>query len=501
LNKAEEKAAFAVELVEAVLRRWWTIVAGVCVGVAVSLLALNHLPKVYESSTKILVSRPQISESLVPTTVVDDMRQRMATLREAVLSRPYVEKIIEEYYPPKPRGEELERMVEEIRWKVQVAVRKGYFSVTYRDRDAKRAANVANALAQFYIDANANFRIDRAVDTTETMEQLAAVALEALTEKEIAIREFKAKYPHETSTESFQNVQVREFKQRDLEQNESTLQFERQALASLREQLARAKAAPQLPIEEQVSQDPDSQTLAALRRDLAELKNAYMVTHPSVRAKQREVDQLVAQIAARNPVTEDGGPVVSSTVARLQGNIVVAEQAVERLTGNSAKIRTEIVRLDNRIDRTPKVRQELSELTKGYEQLKTRYNDYQTKVESAKGSEMIEEGRKSAQFEVMESALASSIPVEPVPVFVFGANLAWALVLFVGPVLLIRIFRPTIGSQKSLKGLADVPLLVAIPPLQTPARLSAHHRLRMANLVCSGMAVALLAGVAFFLNQ
>lgn len=501
MGKAEEKAAFAIELAESVVRRWWTIVAGLCVGVAAALIALHHMPKVYESSTKILVSRPQISESLVPTTVVDDMRQRMATLQEAVLSRPYVEKIIEEFYPPKPEGEALERMVEEIRWKVTVEVRRGYFSVTFRDQNAVRAARVANALAQFYIDENAQFRIGRAGDTTETLQQLADAALEKLTEKENAIRDFKAKYPHETNTDSFHNVQMREFKQRDLEQNEANVKFERQALESLREQLARARTAPQVPLAEEVSDDPAAQQLAALRRDLAELKNSYTETHPAVVAKQREVDQLAGEIAARTPLSADGTPAVSATVARLEQKIADSEATIARLSGESSRIRAEIARVDQLIERTPQIRQQLDELTKGYEQIRSRYNDYQTKVESAKGSEMIEEGRKSEQFEVMEAAQASNIPVEPIPLFVFGGNIAWALLVFVGPVLIRRVLKPTIGSQKSVKALSDVPLLVAIPPLETAAVVSARHRLRMSNIVCSGLALLLVAGVSFFLFQ
>ena len=51
--KADPKIAMLMQLGDAVLRHWWTVVAGLCLGAGSAMITLNYLPKTYEASTKI----------------------------------------------------------------------------------------------------------------------------------------------------------------------------------------------------------------------------------------------------------------------------------------------------------------------------------------------------------------------------------------------------------------------------------------------------------------
>ena len=67
--KADANKVLIFELGDTLIRSWWTLVAGICVGVAVGLIALHVIPKQYEARVKILVAPQQIPEQFVESTV------------------------------------------------------------------------------------------------------------------------------------------------------------------------------------------------------------------------------------------------------------------------------------------------------------------------------------------------------------------------------------------------------------------------------------------------
>jgi polysaccharide chain length determinant protein (PEP-CTERM system associated) len=497
--KVNAQTAILLEIADGIFARWWTVVAGICVGVAGALLALHFIPKTYEAQTKIFVARQRIPEDFVRTTVMDDMKLRMAALKESVLSRPYLEKIIEDNYQPAPQGEELELLVEAIRWKVSVSVRRGLFSISYRDGDPERAARVANALAQIYIDENAEFRASRAGEATKTLEALAESVLAKLTEKEEAILAYESEHPFETEENLHTNLRMRELRQRDLETTDRNLQEEEEQLEELLVELNRAKEVPIVSGAPEAD-DPYSVQLARLQRQLVDLQSHYLDEHPEIKAKKRELADF---IRTNNPSAnvEGGAPSVSPAVVQLHNRIEESRDEIERLKDKQIRLREDIRVADERIEATPIVQARLAELNKGYGVLLDRYRDYQSKVEAARGAQQMEEGRKGEQFEIIERAVPSSLPIKPVPMAVFGMYVAFGLAVFVGPWVIKRALSGIVFSQAVVNGLSDAPLLVSIPPLPTTEVHREARRRLVANFGFSALsAVALLAVVIFVIQ-
>jgi len=90
--------ALIFELADCVLRSWWTVVAGVCFGLAGALVALNYIPKIYEAKVKIRVTPPKIPREFVRPTVTDDLTQRLMTLREAVFETMNLARLGNKYF-------------------------------------------------------------------------------------------------------------------------------------------------------------------------------------------------------------------------------------------------------------------------------------------------------------------------------------------------------------------------------------------------------------------
>ena len=72
-----------LELGDRVRRSWWTLIAGICFGLAGGTIALRYIPKVYEATTRIWISEQEISSRVVESTVKDDMALKLAAFRGA----------------------------------------------------------------------------------------------------------------------------------------------------------------------------------------------------------------------------------------------------------------------------------------------------------------------------------------------------------------------------------------------------------------------------------
>ena len=95
----------------------------ISVFIVVSLLAAylaSVLPKIYRSSTLIVVTPQRVPTSFVASTVTIDLNERMQSIIQEILSRTQLEKIIQEFdlYPSETK-ESIEGRIERLRKKRQ----------------------------------------------------------------------------------------------------------------------------------------------------------------------------------------------------------------------------------------------------------------------------------------------------------------------------------------------------------------------------------------------
>ncbi len=494
----ETNALRMLESVDRIRRHWWVLFAGLCVGTAGSLVFLEQMPKTFEATTKILVAPQRIPQEFVKSTVTDDLAVRIAALREAVLSRPYLYKLIETAYGRPANDAEAERLIESIRSRVTVTVSgynlsrsdaSAYFEVSFQDSNARRAAEVANTLAHLYITENSRFRSARAQETVQTLEGLAKKVETELEERDRQIAAFKSAHLYENSSQLEANIRLLDGRQRDLDANQKALAAAKDRLEyALGQQpvtLANGTYAPTAQL------DPDVARLAVLERELDTIKARYFDNHPEVQAKERQIAELKNRIA--------NAPANSRSSSEAPGNantpyspVDAIRREILRLEDEQVRIRADISHYSARIESTPRVEQQLAELTKGYEAIASQYREYAGKVQLAKGSQTIEEAQKGEQFEVIETAVPPAFPIAPVPLNVLGIGLVLGLLVFLAPLLLREFFRPVVRSEAVLEASTEVPVLVSIPRIHTPQAEQFERNRRIANWMLSALSIGTL---------
>lgn len=504
-------ARIALEIGDRILRSWWVLVAGPCLGMAGAVAALHFLPKTFEASTTIFVAPQQIPQEFVRSTVTDDMSIRLASLREAVLSRPYLHRLVDQAFGGVQDAESLERLIQSVRARLEVRVIEnarvergrsgGVFQLIYRDEEPERAANVVNMLAEFYMDQNVRSRTAQAEGTTRTIQSLAEDVLAELQAQEREVAAFQGLHLYETEAHFAANVQLLQGRQQDLVVVDRDLAAAADRLQLLKTQDAQSALAAGTEADAALVLDPHTARLAQLRREYDALRARYHDEHPDVKAKKRELDDFIAADFGGSESGTEPGRTRSRPLTPLQAEIRSVEGEITRLHAEQTRLRGEIETYKRRIENTPRIEQQLNERRKGLDVLRDRYRDYQTKLEEAKGSERIEATQKGERFEVIERAIPPALPIRPVPAVLYALGLAVGLAVFVGPVALRAALVPRIGSEVSLReALGDVPVLVTVPRLPTAEITQSRRRRRIWNSVASAGSVAILAGVIVWLG-
>ena len=207
------KNAWLVDLIQTLLRSWWTLVAAICLGLAGSTFALQNMTEKYEATTKVWISLPQLPESVARTTVKEDMTRRLIVFREAMLDRAHMLELIKRTFEMPDTEESVRVLMNVLRTRVTVADmvnvrRQGFatFALTYRgDTDPQRTAKVINTLTDLYINQNKEFRVERAEKTARHIESESVELKPQLDAIEGELSKFRTAHRFETDADLAEN--------------------------------------------------------------------------------------------------------------------------------------------------------------------------------------------------------------------------------------------------------------------------------------------------------
>ncbi len=483
-----------VRFLEAILRwlRWWGLpVAAISAGIAGGLLVYDILPKEYEAHTTILVAPPQIPRSYVRSTVSEDMAVRLRSLQEAVLSRPYMEQIVQKVLGIDADDPDFEGAIRSIRSRVVVELKEydrrrgtGLFEIRCRDEDPVRVARLVNLLADLYIRENVRLRTEQASGTADTLYRLAEEVRAELDKKEKAMADFRARHLYELEENLPSNLHLLETRRSELESVERELARAQDHLRLLRMQQETGAAT----VEGGPARDPLLERRQQLEAEIASLRSRYTEANPLLRARLEELAEVKRALERRRKRADQ-----APSTDPLALEIEQTRAEIARLERERDRLRGEIELYRKRIEATPRITQQLKELAKGYEALKERYEKYRGDYEEARGSLRIEEERRSSQFEIIERAVPARKPVRPrLPVVLAGAGTAIFLGLN-GPLLAWLLLVPVAYSRRGVEEVTGLPVLASVPVIPGGGETREKILRLVVNLALSALGIAVLA--------
>jgi uncharacterized protein involved in exopolysaccharide biosynthesis len=273
------------------------------------------------------------------------------------------------------------------------------------------------------------------------------------------------------------------------------------------------QGAPKTPGGPTVGLPAIDEELDKLKAQLADLSSHYTDRHPDVRKLRQQIaetektrDRIIADLKAKNAApAEDAATTTpdpstmsdpTSPMVQLQGQMQSNHIEIANRERAVADLKTKVVDYQARLNQEPVREQQLSDLTRGYEQSKANYDDLlKKKNESAMATsmELLQQGER---FRIID---APSLPVKPefpnrLKFCGMGLGVGLALgVIFAGA---LEMMDDRIHDEKQLQKLLPIAVISEIPAVKASS--DQRHERRMAWL---GWATAAFVSVTILVGS
>jgi succinoglycan biosynthesis transport protein ExoP len=478
------------------------------------------LPSRYRSSTQILVEQPTMPKDYVTPNVNDDMQDRLQSITQQILSRTRLSHIIDQQqlYPDAKSVADDEK-VDRMRHDIEIElVRNGQndvsaFTVSYLASDPRTAQRVTSELTNLFISENLESRQQQSEGTTKFLEDQLETARKSLADQEEKVRQFKGQHVGELPTQLGSNLQILAGLQSQLQAEEDALNTAKQQRVYL-ETLVGQYRSMQGPSKTSAGGAPTTglagidADLDKLRAQLADLSSRYTDRHPDVRKvkeqiakEEKERDQIVAgmQSKAATPADSDAiepaDPRDPSPVAQLQGQLHANKLEVANREHATAELKAKIADYQSRLNQEPVREQQLSDLTRGYDQSKANYDELLKKRNESAMATSMELLQQGERFRVLDPPSLPAKPAYPNRLKFCAIGLAVGLMLGLAVVGTLEFFDDRIYDEKELQELLPVPVMSEIPDMVSPADQEREmRRVRIGWAAAAIVSFVILAG-------
>jgi polysaccharide chain length determinant protein (PEP-CTERM system associated) len=481
-------------------------------GILIAGILIVKLPKIYRSTTLILVEAQKVPEEYVKSAVSGTVEGRLSTIQQQIMSRSLLEKIINKFglYPENSKEVITEEVIGRMRSNIEVRTTVARnnnieaFSLSFEGRDPVMVMNVTNELASLFIEENLKIREQLVEGTTEFLDNELKNLKETLERQEARIGEFKRTNMGELPQQLEANLRSLDRIQSDLlatqlaKQSaqdrklvlEKTIEMTRQRIEkAANEGGVDDHALLESGITPPSTERPPSPLMLRLiqkKADLSNLQTEYKENYPDIIMLKREIQELEDQVAltemseagtlpaglrepgennrARIPVrVPPGFELERAHIAETQRQIQAIDVELNTLRERERGLQKQIQLYERRVESVPAREQELAVLERDYENTKKNYEALLDKKLNAKIAENLEKRQKGEQFRILDPANLPEKPFKPVPLQIALMGVAGGLGVGVALAFIREKLDSSIRKPEEVERITSVPVLVSIP--------------------------------------
>lgn len=478
-------------------------------------------PDLYQSSMKLLLIPPTVSEGAVRSNVNLGSRERLTILQQEILSRARLLEVINELGLSRGSGNDEEEMVDKMRRRLTMSKNdleaNNTFTISFYHEDPKVAMAVASRLGSFFIEGNIKSREATGKETSTFLESRLQETRLRLEQQEGKIKRYKLQFGGELPQQEQSNLNRLQRLQEQIKNNSDSIARLQDRKVFMEAQISNMErniraAENQDPFDSvgsanQASPGSLQAELAMRRKKLEELSEKYTPLYPAVVQARWEVQQLEAKIAKlrRSAKSTKGfsSPDIQKTnwesaeSQRLREQAAAADLEIVALKRESANSAHTIDQIQRKVERLPQREQEMISLSRDYDNIKKSYEELVAKKLDSQISQKLEEKQKGEQFEVLEPAGLPTRPSKPNRLKVLGLALMASLVIGAGGPFALEMLDPTLRGSGEFKSYFDMPILAVLPVIQND-QLKRRIAVRRAAVV--GGLVSILGAYVIFLT-
>lgn len=497
-----------------VIHRKWLVIGVFLIVSLGTVMVSRSLPDVYKSDTVILVDPQKVPEAYVKSTVTGDVRNRLGTLSQQILSATRLQKIIEtlNLYAEDRKKLAREDVITRMRSDISVHVVSDFgtsqdlqaFRISYSGKEPRLVAQVTNQLASLFIEENLKAREQQATGTTEFLENQLQESRKTLEAQEAKLKDFKLKHIGEMPEQQSADLQI-------LGQLQSQLQLVGDALGRAEQQKSYiqsmlAQSAPVVDLDEsepkniEKSQATAKPPVNADKARLAALLARYTEKHPDVQKLKKKIEDEEAQeglaasadrakkaaapagtetaaaepVAKRTPTAPINhfNPILQSQLKSLEAEITKHKEERQRLSKSVSEYRA-------KLDAIPVREQEITQLVRDYEISKAHYSQLLEKQLSAETATQLEIRQKGEKFEILDPAQVPERPSSPHRTLINAAGSVGGLLAGLLLAIVKEFLGMSIMAPQDITAASGLAVLGLIPIIRTDR----DHRLRKRRII------------------
>jgi polysaccharide chain length determinant protein (PEP-CTERM system associated) len=472
-----------VEQLLALLRGMWQR-RWIGLGVAwltaiIGAIIVFRLPDKYEASARVYVDTQSLLQPLMAgMAVTPDAGGQIAILSRILLTRPNVEKIIRKSDLDTSAGKNAADLVDETVGSLSINRAGGdnVYTIAFRYPDGRKARDVVQAALSTFIEQS----LGRTRSGTDSARKFVDDQIKdyetKLRESEARMQAFRLKYmgllgtsgqsyfsQMTTITEQIKDARV------ELRVAEQTRDGIRK---QLEEQTQRGPAAASKRTASVAVPEIDSR-INEQKRQLDEMLRKYTDQHPDVVGTKRLLTQLLEdrkreiEVRSRAAENDPGNPLTGDPVAQqLKVALNDAEANLTTVRARLGEYEARYNQLRSSAETLPKIDMELVQLDRDYGIQKRQYESLVARRETASLTGKLEDAGV-AEFRIIDPPRVTPNPVAPNRLLLLGVVVAVSLFAGLAMSWLVSQTRPTFRDGRTLREVAQRPLLGMVSILPT----------------------------------
>jgi protein tyrosine kinase modulator len=469
--------------------RWWAVTAAwiVCV---VGWISVMSLPNIYQAdATAYVDTRSALQPLLQGLAVEPDVESELNLVRQALLSRPNLEKVARETDLDlrAKTPEDRERLIAGLQEKITVSAGQsprsrrrtsdGIYRIEFQDKSREKSVEVVRTLLNTFVEDTLGGQRSGQATAQRFLEEQIAEYERRLSEAEQRLASFKR-----------DNVGTMPDDRGDyfsrLQTAMSALQASRQRLGLA--QSRRAELARQLTGEEpfvfgfdtMAPPSPDASAgsgdvamrIRQLEQKVEELLIRYTDKHPEVVAlrsqieelKKRQAEELARLGRGEEPTGDLSQSLKSNPIYQgIQVELNNTEVQIAELSQEVVQRSKEVEELRKLVDSVPEVEAELARLNRDYDVTHRQYQALVQRLETAKISESADK-TGVVKFEIIEPPTAGLEPVAPDRIAMLSMVLVLGLVSGIAMAYVLNQLKPVFHHVRGLADITGLPVLGAV---------------------------------------
>lgn len=460
-NRAAEVSFLAV--LSMIRRRRPYILASTIVFTIGSAALAFYLPDRYRSQV-LIAAEPAVAQTYMrdsPGRSLLTVQNQLRAIREALWSRPVLESAIREFRLYETAGGQIpEPALEDMKSRIRIQVESEYhFSIGFDGLDRQQVTEVANRLAELFIERASAVRERHVEEEVRFLEEELGRLRDQLAEQNEKIRDYKERSADELPDRLEANLKLLETLEGRLQEvakDSSQAEADRAAILAEMKELEQSGA---LEVRE-------PQELAERREKLKELRSRYTENHPEIVRLEAEIKAMEERMSGA-AVAGQRSPLYARYTERkavLEG----VELRLQRYRDKRRELDSRAMAYRRRVEAVPKHERALAQLTQAYELTQSQYRALIDRQQEARLAGRLEKGHKGLIFTIVEPARLPSSPYSPQRARLVLMGILAGMGLGLLAAFALEQMDTSFQEVEEVQSFTGLPVLASVPTLPSP---------------------------------